>query len=152
MKVVNKTRFCIENLIHIAVDGFCVDDLIVEVKYCPKGSRRYISGTYYRYTKKHKDGKFIRLRINESNRYPITISFKTSEYEKKRGLRGQIITYQKLKKVEFTSAEDLMIAIFLHEFSHYLDHMQGLNGSYKQTKADKFAVQKLEQICKQNII
>lgn len=122
------------------------DGLEVELKYCPKGSTRYISGTYYRKTPTRDQGKFIRLRINKFNRYPIKVQFKTSEYSKKANSQGQIIVYQKLRTEKFACAEDLILAIFLHEFSHYLDHIEGRNGRYKQTKADKFAIDMLEKL------
>jgi hypothetical protein len=118
----------------------------VELKYCPKGSGRYISGTYYRVTKGYEDGKLIRLRINRLNRYPLNVSFKTSEYFTKRDAGGKETKFQKLRKIGFDRAEDLILAIFLHEFSHYLDHIEGRNGRYKQTKADKFAVGTLERL------
>jgi len=56
------------------------------------------------------------------------------------------MTYQKLRTVRFATPEDLLLAVFLHEFSHYLDHIEGKNGRYKQTKADKFAMSILEKL------
>ncbi len=146
MIVRNSTKYCVAATLKRAVCEYPVDDLVVELKYSPKGSGRYISGTYYRLTKGYENGKLIRLRINRFNRYPLDVSFKTSEYYTRRDARGQETKYQKLKKVRFDSAEDLILAIFLHEFSHYLDHIEGRNGRYKQTKADKFALAKLESL------
>lgn len=142
----NSTKYCVAATLKQAVSEYPIDGLIVELKYSPKGSGRYISGTYYRVTKGYEEGRLIRLRINRLNKYPLDVSFKTSEYYTKRDLRGRETTYQKLKKVRFECAEDLILAIFLHEFSHYLDHIEGLNGRYKQTKADKFAVGILERL------
>lgn len=146
MRIRNSTRYSVAATLKQAVCEYPIDDLTVELKYCPEGSGRYISGTYYRLTKGYEDGKLIRLRVNRLNKYPLEVSFKTSEYYKKRDQRGRETTYQKLRKVSFDSAEDLILAIFLHEFSHYLDHIEGRNGRYKQTKADKFAVQVLERL------
>ncbi|MGC8863892.1 MAG: hypothetical protein ACP5R5_14135 [Armatimonadota bacterium] len=48
--------------------------------------------------------------------------------------------------MRFDTPEDLILAIFLHEFSHYLDHIEGRNGRFKQTKADKFALAALRKL------
>ena len=129
-----------------AVLDYPTDGLVVDLKYCPKGSRRYISGTYYRRAKNFEDGKYIRLRINRNNKYPLEVHFKTSQYYEKRNSRGELVKYQSLKTVRFDNPEDLILAVFLHEFSHYLDHVEGLNGNYKQTKADKFALNIMEKL------
>lgn len=127
-----------------SVAEYPTDELVFQLKYCPRGSRRYISGTYYRRARGFESGRLIRIRINRNNRYPLKIQFKTSQYERKKNLKGEELVYQKLLTVEINNAEDLITAIFLHEFSHYLDHIQGLNGKYKQTKADKFAISGLQ--------
>ena len=72
------------------------------------------------------------------------MSFKMSSYFTRRNARGEEIVYQKLKAIEMRTPEDLLVAIFLHEFSHYLDHIAGRNGRYKQTKADQFALARLK--------
>lgn len=146
MIIKNATKYHISTALKEAVCDYPIDGLVVEMKYCPKGSRRYISGTYYRRANGFEDGGLIRIRINRHNKYPLGVSFKTSSYYKQRNARGEEMTYQKLRTVEFRAPEDLILAIFLHEFSHYLDHVQGLNGKYKQTKADKFAISILERL------
>lgn len=146
MKIKNSTTYSMTAALGEAVGEFPTDGLTIELKYCPAGSGRFISGTYYRRTRGYEDGKLIRLRINRSNRYPLQVQFKTSEYYTKRDRLGREAVYQKTRTVEFESAEDLILAIFLHEFSHYLDHIEGRNGRYKQTKADKFAVGILERL------
>ncbi|MCE5198383.1 MAG: hypothetical protein ABFD54_16615 [Armatimonadota bacterium] len=145
MIIKNNTRFSMSTALKEAVADYPTDGLIIELKYSPMGSRRYISGTYYRRATNFENGKLIRLRINRANRYPIAVPFKTSDYEKK-NVKGQISVYQKMRVEKFQTPEDLILAIFLHEFSHYLDHIEGLNGRYKQTKADKFAVSMLEKL------
>ncbi len=146
MIVVNRTNIAIEHLLRSAVSDYNPDGLIVEVKYCPRGSRRYCSGTYYRRCRSYEEGRFIRLRINGTNRYPLDISFKTSEYIRKKKRNGETSVLQVLRKVTVSRPEDLLLAVFLHEFSHYLDHVQGLKGAYKQTKADKFALEHCERL------
>ena len=146
MKIRNSTRHSMKAALSEAVAEHPTDELIVELKYCRAGARRYISGTYYRKTRGHDEGKLIRLRINPANKYPLEIPFKTSEYYTKRDSLGKEIIYQKFRSVRFDAAEDLILAIFLHEFSHYLDHIEGRNGRYKQTKADKFALSVLGKL------
>ncbi len=146
MKIHNGTKFSIATALKEAVVQYPTSDLTVELKYCPKGSRRYVSGTYYRKTRNYENGKLIRVRINRHNRYPVKIHFKTSDYYTKTNSRGEQIIYQKFKTVQMKCPEDLILAIFLHEFSHYLDHIEGRNGRYKQTKADRFALAILKQL------
>ena len=146
MRIQNHTKFSVTTALKEAAARYPSSDLTVELKYCPKGSRRYVSGTYYRKTRNHENGKLIRLRINRYNRYPVKVHFKTSEYYRKTNARGEEIIHQKLRPVHLACPEDLLLAIFLHEFSHYLDHIEGRNGRYKQTKADKFALQILERL------
>ena len=146
MKIKNSTRYSMATALGEAVRDYPTDGMVIELKYCPKGSKRYISGTYYRKARGFEDGKLIRLRINRFNRYPLEVQFKTSEYYTKRDGLGREQTFQKLKTVRFETAEDLILGMFLHEFSHYLDHVEGRNGRYKQTKADKFALATLERL------
>jgi hypothetical protein len=74
------------------------------------------------------------------------VAFKTSDYYTKVDRKGREIIYQKMRYEEFDCAERLMLAIFLHEFSHYIDHVEGRNGRYKQTKADKFAIERMKEM------
>lgn len=146
MIIRNSTHYHVGTALKEAVSDYAVDGLVVELKYCPKGSRRYISGTYYRRARNFEEGKLIRLRINRNNSYPLRVQFKTSSYDRQQDAQGREIVYQRMRTVEFHSAEDMILAIFLHEFSHYLDHVQGLNGRYKETKADKFATSILAKL------
>jgi hypothetical protein len=146
MIIFNSTEYRIEGLLQSCVPDFPHDELKVEIKYCPKGTKRLISGTYYREAPKHPDGLLIRLRINKLNKYLISVGFKTSDYYTKKDAKGREITYQKFRRESFSCPEHLMLAVFLHEFSHYLDHIERRNGRYKQTKADKFAIARLEEM------
>jgi hypothetical protein len=143
MVINNLTSHKVNELLRSAVDGYPVEGLVVEVKYCPRNSRRFASGTYYRVSNTRPDGKLIRVRVNRANKYPLNIYFKTSQYYRRKNSRGEELIYQKLVTVSVRCPEELILAIFLHEFSHYLDHLAGRNGRYKQTKADKFALNKL---------
>lgn len=146
MRIRNLTAYRVEETIEAAAADHPCDGLVVEIKYCPAGSTRSISGTYYRWSTSALEGRFIRLRINRTNRYPVSVPFKTSEYFKKVDSRGRELTYQRLRSEKFKCAEHLIVAIFLHEFSHFLDHVEGRNGRYKQTKADRFAIEGLKRL------
>ncbi len=148
MEIINRTNLLIETKIQQAVSGFCTDGLIAEFKYCQSGTslRTPATGTYYRRTKTRPQGRLIRVRLNKENRYPIKMNFKTSSYYRVKNSRGEEFIYQKMKPILLHNAEDLVLAIFLHEFSHYLDHIEGRNGRYKQTKADNFALSSLESL------
>ncbi len=146
MRIVNHTEFSVSTALREAVACYPTEGLTVELKYCPRGSSRYISGAYYRRARNFDEGRLIRVRVNRHNPYPIDIPFKTSRYYRKVDESGHELVYQKLRSVRLACAEDLILAIFLHEFSHYLDHIEGRNGRYKQTKADKFALRHLERL------
>jgi|GEM_PF-630630 hypothetical protein len=146
MHIRNFTNINVEELLLKSVESFEHSDLHVEIRYCPKGSGRFASGTYYRYTKTFPQGKFIRLRINRNNTYPVKVGFKISKYQRYFDSEGNLIIIQKQRIEDMNTPEHLLLAIFLHEFSHYLDHIEGRNGNYKQTKADKFAAAQLEQL------
>lgn len=146
MQIRNATIYKVSELLKSAVEDYDHDGLVIEVKYCPKSSRRCVSGTYYRLTPSAPEGRIIRLRINRTNRYPITLPFRISEYFKKVDSHGREVTYQKIRSLKITCPEHLLLAVFLHEFSHYLDHLEGRNGRYKQTKADCFALEKLAKL------
>jgi hypothetical protein len=146
MQIHNKTAYDLTPLFNAAVEGFDHSGLLVEVKYSPAGSGRYISGTYYREAPAFPQGKLIRLRINRNNEYPLKVAFKTSDYFTRRDRKGREVIYQKLRYEVFDTPERLALAIFLHEFSHYMDHMEGRNGRYKQTKADKFSIERMKAL------
>ena len=146
MKVDNRTEYAVTELFGAAVAGFDHSGLSVEVRYSPHGSRRYASGTYYRQAPKYPNGGLIRVRINRRNKYPVRVAFKTSNYYKRIDRKGREALYQRLRYERFHRPEHLALALFLHEFSHYLDHVEGRNGRYKQTKADKFAIETLRKL------
>jgi hypothetical protein len=146
MKIDNRTQYSVGDLFEAALDGHDHGDLAVQITYCPRNSSRYISGTYYRQCPRSPDGKYIKLRINRNNKYPVSAAFKTSDYYTRVDKQGREVIYQKFRRERFGTAEHLLVAIFLHEFSHYMDHMEGRNGRFKQTKADKFAVERLRAL------
>ena len=80
MRIDNSTTYRVESHIKAAVADHEHSGLVVQIKYSPRGSGRFISGTYYRQASGFPDGKLIRLRVNPLNRYPLQVAFKTSEY------------------------------------------------------------------------
>ena len=148
METVNRTSFAVEQRLQDSVADCPTAGLLVEIKYCPNGTSRAwpASGTYYRRTARRPQGKLIRLRINRLNRYPVGMMFKTPSYFTRRNAHGEEVVYQEMKRVDLRTPEDLLTAVFLHEFSHYLDHIAGRNGRYKQTKADQFALARLKEL------
>jgi hypothetical protein len=66
--------------------------------------------------------------INNTN-LPIFLNDLTSKQEWK-------VEYGK----DFKLPNELARFIFLHEFSHLLDYLRGLNLYFKQTKANRFAL------------
>ncbi len=145
MKIRNTTCFDMADLLRRAVAEYPVEGLEIELRYMRVGAKRCMSGTYYRRCPGYENGLLIRLRINPCNVYPLEAHFKLSQYERKTK-RGQTTVYQQLQKLCFKRAEELILAVFLHEFSHYLDHLEGRNGKYKQTKADEFALAGLRKM------
>ena len=131
MEIINYTTLFLEDKIEQAARGYPTDGLKVELKYCPSGTscRTPASGTYYRRTAKRPQGRLIRVRLNRENRYPLKLFFKTSSYYTRRNAQGEEIKYQEMKCITIHNPEDLMLAIFFHEFSHYLDHIEGRNGN-----------------------
>jgi len=143
MEVVNQTDLPVESLLEEAVADYDHDGLRVEIKYCRTDSNRSISGTYYHAAPGRPQGRLIRLRINRANTYPVQMFFKKSEYFIKDDGRGRQVICQRLRARNMATPQHLLLAVFLHEFSHYLDHIEGRNGRYKQTKADKFSYERL---------
>ena len=121
----------------MVVANYDTSDLSVEVKF--SRSRRKWTGTCY-------GGRLlIRVRINPLNDYPCTEVFSTGEYSDRYSDGAYDYWSQRLQRIEFASPEEITVAGFLHEFSHYLDFKAGLDHRWKQTKADKFATSVLRK-------
>lgn len=78
--------------------------------------------------------KLITIAINKRNTYPLTAKFAVGTEQTPYGYKYIFET------IALNSPKELIRFIFLHEFSHLLDYMQGLSLSYKQTKANRFAL------------
>jgi len=79
--------------------------------------------------------KQIEIAINPKNTYPLTQKFAVKT--------EQVYPYAYRyinQTTTFNNPNELARFIFLHEFSHLLDHLRGLNLHRKQTKANRFAL------------
>ena len=47
MNIENTTQYDVDGMLREAVGEYPTKGITVQLKYCPKGSRRYISGKYY---------------------------------------------------------------------------------------------------------
>jgi len=83
--------------------------------------------------------KRILIAINPENRYPLTVEILVGTER----IDANRFKYT-FQKVTFNSPNELARFIFLHEFSHLLDYMQGYSIRYKQTRANRFALKHLK--------
>jgi len=134
MKILNKTEFReMDEILRSYVENYNLENLIVKISYMRKGAKSPYSGICY--YKKNK----IRVSINKNNKYPIKIKvgspFNTASWE-----------YYYLN-----SPEEVILFVFLHEISHYLDYINGLAMGCKETKADKFALWMMNKLREKEI-
>jgi len=79
--------------------------------------------------------KQIEIALNPKNTYPLTQKFAVKT--------EQVYPYAYRyinQTTTFNNPNELARFIFLHEFSHLLDYLRGLNLHRKQTKANRFAL------------
>ena len=79
--------------------------------------------------------KLILIAINPKNTYPFTQKFAVGTEQ-----ADPSAFYYTHQTITFNNAKELIRFIFLHEFSHLLDHFQGFSLRMKQTKANRFAL------------
>ena len=137
MRIRNTTPYRPEELLRRLVPDFDTAGLLVEIKHAR--GREPWTGTCY------PTLDLIRVRVNPRNSYPCQDSFATGEYTDRFQRGGYQYWSQRVQRVEFDTPEELVAAGFLHEFSHYLDHQAGRNPRWKQTKADKFALEMMRR-------
>jgi hypothetical protein len=78
--------------------------------------------------------KMIIIAVNPKNTYPLICRFTVGARKAPGGYKSDFET------VTFNGTKDLVRFIFLHEFSHLLDYCRGLKMSFKQCKANRFAL------------
>jgi len=81
--------------------------------------------------------RLITIAINKNTTYPFTQEFAVGTKQIFHPFHG----YEYINEtVTFNNPNELIRFIFLHEFSHLLDYLRGLNMHRKQTKANRFAL------------
>lgn len=81
--------------------------------------------------------RLITIAINKNITYPFTQKFAVGTKQIFHPFHGYEYV---METVAFNSPNELVRFIFLHEFSHLLDYLRGLNMHRKQTKANRFAL------------
>jgi hypothetical protein len=81
--------------------------------------------------------KLITIAINKNITYPFTQKFAVGTKQIFHPFHGYEYV---METVTFDNPNELIRFIFLHEFSHLLDCLRGLNMHRKQTKANRFAL------------
>jgi len=81
--------------------------------------------------------RLITIAINKNITYPFTQEFAVGTKQIFHPFHGYEYI---METVTFNSPNELIRFIFLHEFSHLLDYLGGLNMHRKQTKANRFAL------------
>ncbi|MGQ9642120.1 MAG: hypothetical protein ACUVUF_08420 [Candidatus Bathycorpusculaceae bacterium] len=104
-----------------------LDDWKVIVRW--KNGKRPFSGFC------NSSQKLIVIAINPKNAYPLTQKFAVGTEQVYPGAYRYIY-----ETITFHNPNELIHFIFLHEFSHLLDYLRGLNLRFKQTKANRFAL------------
>ena len=128
MKLLNKTDFQVDSILNDYVKDYPVENLSVKVVHTKENARTPYSGVCY-----YKKDK-IRVSINPKNKYPLQIKI------------GSPFDKASWEFYHMNSPEELVSFVFLHEISHYLDYKNGIATGCKQTKADKFALWKMNKL------
>jgi hypothetical protein len=81
--------------------------------------------------------RLITIAINKNISFPFTQKFAVGTKQIFHPFHGYEYV---METVAFNSPNELIRFIFLHEFSHLLDYLRGLNMHRKQTKANRFAL------------
>jgi len=81
--------------------------------------------------------RLITIAINKNINYPFTQKFAVGTKQIFHPFYGYEYI---METVTFNNPNELIRFIFLHEFSHLLDYLRGLNMHRKQTRANRFAL------------
>jgi hypothetical protein len=97
----------------------------------------WLNGKHPFHGKCQPSQRLITIAINKNITYPFTQKFAVGTKQIFHPFQG----YEYINEtVTFNSPNELIRFIFLHEFSHLLDYLRGLNMHRKQTKANRFAL------------
>jgi len=98
---------------------------------------RWLNGKHPFHGKCQPSQRLITIAINKNITYPFTVEFAVGTKQVFHLFYGYEYV---METVAFNSPNELVRFIFLHEFSHLLDYLRGLNMHRKQTKANRFAL------------
>ena len=98
---------------------------------------RWHNGKHPFHGKCQPSQRLITIAINKNINYPFTQKFAVGTKQIFHPFHGYEYV---METVAFNSPNELVRFIFLHEFSHLLDYLRGLNMHRKQTKANRFAL------------
>ena len=98
---------------------------------------RWLNGKHPFHGKCQPSQRLITIAINKNITYPFTQKFAVGTKQVFHPFYGYEYV---METVAFNSPNELIRFIFLHEFSHLLDYLRGLNMHRKQTKANRFAL------------
>jgi len=98
---------------------------------------RWHNGKHPFHGKCQPSQKLITIAINKKITYPFTQKFAVGTKQIFHPFYGYECV---METVTFNNPNELIRFIFLHEFSHLLDYLRGLNMHRKQTKANRFAL------------
>ena len=98
---------------------------------------RWHNGKHPFHGKCQPSQRLITIAINKNITYPFTQKFAVGTKQIFHPFHGYEYI---METVAFDSPNELIRFIFLHEFSHLLDYLRGLNMHRKQTKANRFAL------------
>ncbi|MBN2250811.1 MAG: hypothetical protein JW724_01885 [Candidatus Altiarchaeota archaeon] len=127
MRLINETKIETGRL-HDLAEGFETEGLEVRIKRTRRNAETPYSGIC-----RFREGR-IRVSINPKNLYPVPVRV------------GSPFNPGAWKHYLMESPEELACFIFLHELSHYMDHVNNVPVRCKQTRADLFALKRMGRI------
>ena len=98
---------------------------------------RWHNGKHPFHGKCQPSQRLITIAINKNVTYPFTQKFAVGTKQVFHPFQGYEYI---METVAFNNPNELIRFIFLHEFSHLLDYLRGLNMHRKQTRANRFAL------------
>ncbi|MBS7648579.1 MAG: hypothetical protein QXK89_08765 [Candidatus Bathyarchaeia archaeon] len=117
--------------VHVRVDHDILKGWVIKVYWLNKNARKPYRGQF------DSSKKLITVGISRKITYPFSAEIPVKTNKTRFGYK--YVT----EKVVFYSPKELIRFIFLHEFSHLIDYLRGLNLNFKQTKANRFALRYL---------
>ncbi|MEM2351460.1 MAG: hypothetical protein QXT26_03535 [Thermoproteota archaeon] len=118
-------------IIYVRVNVNALKEWVIRVYWLNRNARKPFRGQF------NPSKKLITVGINRNIEYPFSAEIPVKTEQTSFGYK--YLT----EKVTFNSPKELIRFIFLHELSHLIDYFKGLKMSFKQTKANRFALRHL---------